>query len=335
MFLVQQAVWSSRDSEVLLKNLQVRLEPMPGVGLGLYLPQPLLSCCCQFATSTAVLERELHLQLPDAELLTCESVLKGGGKTLDRQKLFLTELLQRGELDASRLFAPSECLATLPCQETAALDSGPFPNLSEEASAAKNAPLQNGPSVSSRRTPAAKCRCSAQSCFRVLCFRGDAVLSPYNCADSEAKSTLSREELDALISPQEGGPNGGFLVQRQSFQRQPVDSLKAARSHVIFVRDAELEPMCHLSPAFTLTKEGVPFSFHLQAHPYMRSDVDERVKAIYANHYCAAHCKAFFDQTDKDVPCLVVRWCLRNDGPLHRDVVLAVPSRSSLGRCEK
>lgn len=71
--------------------------------------------------------------------------------------------------------------------------------------------------------------------------------------------------------------------------------------------DAGFEPYQHLSPAFTLSRHDVPFSLQLQADPYLSSEMMEDVKAIYANHYCAVHCKGFFEQSDSEVPCIVVR----------------------------
>lgn len=208
----QQEVWKSKDSDLLLKNLRVQQEPTPGVGLGLYLLQQILSCCCRLSLPSAALERDLQLQLPDAESIQCESLPQSENAEEENfQNLRLsTALAQRGYLDLRKDGASSEFVESVASRDFAtSISQSPFES-TEIADDAAKTHLPNASKLSSRRRPVAKCSCSSQSCFRVLCFRGDAVLSPYNCADSEAKSTLSREELDALIFPQDGGPNGMF-----------------------------------------------------------------------------------------------------------------------------
>nr|CEL68963.1 TPA: hypothetical protein BN1204_046910 [Neospora caninum Liverpool] len=113
--------------------------------------------------------------------------------------------------------------------------------------------------------------------FRLLCFRGDVVLSAYNDCRKKAFSALAplcAAEADFIYSPEE---NPG------------------------------IEPASHLSPAFTLASLDIPFSFQLQANNYLNSELVEEVKAIFGNHYCARHCHGFFDINQDNIPCIVTR----------------------------
>nr|PIM04021.1 hypothetical protein TGCOUG_225920 [Toxoplasma gondii COUG] len=113
--------------------------------------------------------------------------------------------------------------------------------------------------------------------FRVLCFRGDVVLSAYNDCRRKSLSALAplcAAETDFIYSPEE---NPG------------------------------IEPASHLSPAFTLASLDIPFSFQLQADGYLKTDLADEVKAIFGNHYCARHCHGFFDINRDSIPCIVTR----------------------------
>ncbi|KEP67530.1 UNVERIFIED_CONTAM: hypothetical protein HHA_225920 [Hammondia hammondi] len=113
--------------------------------------------------------------------------------------------------------------------------------------------------------------------FRILCFRGDVVLSAYNDCRRKSLSALAplcAAEKDFIYSPEE---NPG------------------------------IEPASHLSPAFTLASLDIPFSFQLQADGYLKTDLADEVKAIFGNHYCARHCHGFFDINHDSIPCIVTR----------------------------
>ncbi|PFH35177.1 hypothetical protein BESB_060640 [Besnoitia besnoiti] len=113
--------------------------------------------------------------------------------------------------------------------------------------------------------------------FRVLCFRGDVVLSAYNDCRWKAVSTIST-----------------FSAAETAFIYSPEEN-------------PGIEPASHLSPAFTLASLDIPFTFQLQAENYLQTDLAEEVKAIFGNHYCAQHCQGFFDINRDNIPCIVSR----------------------------
>ncbi|PHJ18142.1 hypothetical protein CSUI_008028 [Cystoisospora suis] len=125
-----------------------------------------------------------------------------------------------------------------------------------------------------KHIPVLACGCGGgNGGFRMLCFRGDVVLSAFNDCRLKNLSTISAAETDLIYCPDE---NPG------------------------------IEPASHLSPAFTLESLNIPFSFQLQAHPYLSTGLSDDVKAVFGNHYCARHCHGFFDIHQSSAPCIVV-----------------------------
>ncbi|KAL8424828.1 hypothetical protein Efla_001633 [Eimeria flavescens] len=316
--LAEKVVWSTTDSAVLRDSLEVRPEPTPGVGLGLYLKRPLCSCCCEQAALTSEAEqrlmpelRLLHQQQQQQQQLGEQGGLLlaaiGGQQTAgfaeipDRSPRLAAVSPLKAQPAASHM-AGGQLLQQLQQQQgepqepqneagqgqqvqqgteeqqygallpghaaAAAAAAAAAEAVSNLSPAARRAAALIGSEaavavLAPGKRKARVCSCSPSSCFRILCFRGDPVLSPFNFMAAAGEGALSDEEMKVLMAPHE---NPGF------------------------------EPYQHLSPAFTLSRFDMPFSLQLQADPYLSSEIVEDVKAIYANHYCALHCKGFFEQ---------------------------------------
>ncbi|KAF8820925.1 hypothetical protein IE077_002641 [Cardiosporidium cionae] len=103
--------------------------------------------------------------------------------------------------------------------------------------------------------------------FSYFYFRGDVVLSPWNAVNG----IINRRWINPKYNP-------------------------------------GMNPISHLSPHFTPHDTQEPFTLCMQAAPYIDdSQMQSRVKAIFANHYCIRHCQGFFATDPEGLPLVVVR----------------------------
>ncbi|KAL8272983.1 hypothetical protein Esti_003036 [Eimeria stiedai] len=333
--LAEKVVWNTSDSPLFRHSLEVRPEPTFGVGLGLYLTRSLSSCCCSQAVSVREAEkrlipelRQLHQQEKGRTLAAaaaaqqqreeaqwaCEGARPASGEharsKLSRPPEAAASTCTSLQLHDSRSSCAPERTTPLAAEGRQQQQQHGEGGQQQQGTEATPGAAAAGPAggdtatavgsrlhVSSAVSPSAGvsfppevglgvtavgrkrlCSCSSGSCFRVLCFRGDPVLSPFNFMAPAGKGALTAEEKRVLMAPRENAGKG-----------------------------SRFEPYQHLSPAFTLSRLDMPFSLQLQAHPYLSTEMREDVKAIYANHYCALHCKGFFEQSEAEVPCIVVR----------------------------
>lgn len=268
ILLLQKIVWNTNDSALLHESLEVREEPTPGVGLGLYLKRNLSSCCCAQARTVREAEQRLlpellllheqekmrrlkqqgrqeQLQGQHKSLLGLEGSDASRGAAKRRRPLAAAtapppagaeEIQQSSGLTQESEESPAaaewkthssgdwqqrpeqlllppthhgtgaaEEAATAPEPEAeAAAETGSLsvaPDSSETSACPATEALQSGHAVGKKG--ARMCSCNPSSCFRVLCFRGDPVLSPFNFMASAGEGALSAEEKKVLMAPEE------------------------------------------------------------------------------------------------------------------------------------
>ncbi|KAL8432860.1 hypothetical protein ACSSS7_004263 [Eimeria intestinalis] len=138
-----------------------------------------------------------------------KTTLAGGRRQQQQQKQ--QQILQRREVTLSAAAAAAAAATTAAAAD---IESAADSRMRVSPAVSPSAGVPFSPEVREGGTTVGKrrlCSCNQSSCFRILCFRGDPVLSPFNFMASAGKGALTAEEKKVLMAPRENAGKGNSL----------------------------------------------------------------------------------------------------------------------------